>query len=127
MASLKLGQQSHQQLKLRQPSFGGSGGAGGGGNGSPKCVHDVAGIERHGMSTALPSQPTAEMRRELRERGVALPTDDDLIELSEKLNAWITAYRYDQHLPISTSWYALFKVSQLGLQTCSSTRAYTCL
>ena len=107
MGSLKLGMKSQikpEQLKPRQLSFGASGGGGQEEVTSRSSIGDSAGIERYGMSTALPSQPTAEMRRELRELGVALPTDADLINLSEKLNAWITAYRYDQHLPASTSW-----------------------
>jgi Ca2+-binding EF-hand superfamily protein len=71
----------------------------------------VGSIDRHGMSEAEPSQPTAEMRRDLRDKGVALPNDDELISLSESFNAWIEAYRHEHHLPpVSGSWHHLFKI-----------------
>ena len=69
----------------------------------------VSPIERVGMSEALETQSTADMRKELRAAGIALPTDAELIEYSEKLNAWIEAYRYDQKSPPSYSWFNLFK------------------
>ena len=70
----------------------------------------VGPMERYGMSEAEPSQPTAEMRRDLRDKGIALPNDDELIALSESFNAWIEAYRHEHHMPVSGSWYHLFTI-----------------
>ena len=61
-------------------------------------------LERHGMSAALQCMTTADMRKELRNGGFALPTDTELIEWSKKLNIWIEAWIYEQRLPPSTSW-----------------------
>jgi len=53
--------------------------------------------------------PTSEMRKLLRSKGVHLATDKDLLDYSLKLNAWVDAWRYEQRLPPSISWYNLFK------------------
>lgn len=71
-------------------------------------------IERHGMSRALDSTPTAEMRKQLGAlAGDALPTQPGtepafLLDLSEKLNRWIEDYRHREQKPASSSWFQLF-------------------
>jgi hypothetical protein len=46
-------------------------------------------IERHGMGSALASTPTREMRATLKNIGHDLPMQDELVQLSEKMNAWL--------------------------------------
>ena len=46
-------------------------------------------IERHGMGSAIASTPTREMRVELKKAGHDLPTQDELVKLSEKMNKWL--------------------------------------
>jgi hypothetical protein len=46
-------------------------------------------IERHGMGSAIASTPTREMRAELKEAGLDMPSQDELLQLSEKMNKWL--------------------------------------
>lgn len=63
---------------------------------APKKEHSAANllgaggaIERHGMGTAIASTPTKEMRLQLKKVGHELPNQDELYELSEKMNVWL--------------------------------------
>lgn len=68
-------------------------------------------IERHGMSGAVPSQPTAEMRRDLHDKGIPLPNDDELIAHSESFNVWIEAFRHDNHMPQVSPHHSFYLIS----------------
>ena len=46
-------------------------------------------IERHGMGSAIASTPTREMRAELKEADLDMPSQDELLQLSEKMNKWL--------------------------------------
>lgn len=76
------------------------------GNGSGRGS-DIAHIERHGMSSAVSTKQTSELRKELEVAGVPLPTDHQLMALSVKFDAWICAYREAARQPAS-SWCNLF-------------------
>lgn len=73
---------------------------------SAKLVGAIS-ADRYGMNTALESQPTAEMRAELMAKGVELPDDAALTELSQLLNTWIEEYMY-KHNKVSHTWFNLF-------------------
>ena len=49
----------------------------------------VGAMERHGMGSAIASTPTREMRAELKEAGHDMPSQDELLQLSEKMNKWL--------------------------------------
>ena len=65
----------------------------------------VGHIERHGMMEAIASTPTSKMRAELAKAGVALPTQDELTELSTKLNLWLNEKRVLDGKDHSMTWF----------------------
>ena len=69
----------------------------------------VGALERHGMSGALESTPTATMRQELAAAGVELPVGEELTALSRSLNEWIEELRRSKNLEAAHSWFNLFK------------------
>ena len=72
-------------------------------------------FERHGMGGAIASTPTSEMREELEVLGVSLPTDDELTELSTKLNKWLEDDRELNGRGSVVTWFNLFaEVDQDG-------------
>ena len=73
----------------------------------------IGSMDRVNMGGALATESTADMRRDLKAQGIPLPTDDELLQLSAKFNAWIESYRYDHQLPPTHSWFNLF--SQVDL------------
>ena len=60
-------------------------------------------------SRAIDSQPTSEMKKELKAAGVELPSEDELMAIAKKFVAWIEDYKYKEHLDPSHSWANLFK------------------
>ena len=68
------------------------------------------GIEqRYNMDVALESTPTSEMLSELEAANFALPTDDELTELSKRMNGWLEQKRHDEGQARSHTWFNLFK------------------
>lgn len=61
-----------------------------------------------GTNRALESQPTAEMRKELKAAGVALPDEEALTALAKQFNQWIEAKRHLDGKFAAVSWYNLF-------------------
>ena len=68
----------------------------------------VSSIERHGVNRALDSTPTAEMLEELKAAGLSLPNDEELTELSKKLNVWLEEVRVLHGRGNATTWFNLF-------------------
>ena len=68
----------------------------------------VSSIERHGMARPLDCQPTSEMREELEEAGVSLPTEAEMDDLSKKLNVWLDEARVLHGKGNAKTWYNLF-------------------
>ena len=68
-------------------------------------VNLVGYLERHGMGNAIASTPTKEMLKELEAAGVALPTDEELTELSKKLNIWLNEKRVLDGKDHSITWF----------------------
>ena len=60
------------------------------------------------MSAVIEATPTSEIRRELEETAVSMPTDEELVGLSRSFNGWLEALLKRRMLP-SYSYYALFK------------------
>ena len=65
--------------------------------------------ERYNMDVALESTPTSEMLSELEAANFALPTDDELTELSKRMNGWLEQKRHDEGQARSHTWFNLFK------------------
>ena len=61
------------------------------------------------LGRPLDSMPTVEMKKTLKNKGLTLPTDSELLEYSKKMNAWIEAWRHDQRKEASHTWFNLFK------------------
>ena len=57
---------------------------------------------------ALDSQPTSEMRAELKANGVPIPTGEALVAHSRRFNEWLENLRYKQGLASSTTWFNLY-------------------
>jgi hypothetical protein len=77
------------------------------GHSSATLVGAISG-DRVGMSSAIASQPTREMRAELLAAGGVLPDDAALTKLSSNLNDWLEAQRQKENLEHSHSWFNLF-------------------
>ena len=60
------------------------------------------------MTRALDCQPTSEMREELEQAGVSLPTEAEMDDLSKKLNTWLDEARVLHGKGNAKTWYNLF-------------------
>lgn len=69
----------------------------------------ISSIERHGMSGAIASSPTAEMRKQLAAQSIPIPSATELVSYSQKMNTWINDWRREQNKEPSHSWFNLFK------------------
>ena len=66
-------------------------------------------LERRGMGRAIDSTPTAVMLEELKAAGIELPTDEEIMKLSEKICLWLAEYRRQVLCQESEpSWYNLY-------------------
>ena len=89
----------------------------------------VSSIERHGVNRALDSTPTAEMLEELKAAGLSLPNDEELTELSKKLNVWLEEVRVLHGRGNATTWFNLFSevdLDQSGFITYDELRNELC-
>ena len=70
----------------------------------------ISSIERHGMSGAIASSPTAEMRKQLAAQSIPIPSATELVSYSQKMNTWINDWRREQNKEPSHSWFNLFAI-----------------
>jgi len=68
----------------------------------------ISPIERYNMSVPIPSKATSKMKEEFAAAGVSLPSEQELLALSIKLNEWLEQLLHDERHPPSATWYVLF-------------------
>jgi hypothetical protein len=91
---------------------------------SKRLMGSISG-DRVNMNSALASQPTSEMRRELEAKGVTLPADDQLTEMSKIFNEGLDKLRRTEGSKIlssGTNWHNIFALADRdgsGVITCA--------